>query len=260
MEREQFSVSTIRGPRSPAGIALPVLSDTGFSNLDRTHIFGGLIGQSAPWMWHTYFNDFDSLAEFNGITDTADWDVTTTGSTPTFALTDGDNGLAIITLSTADNDHVFYQKKGESFKYVARSPLLFGMRFKVVDATQCDIIAGLMITDTTPLTTVTDGIYFQKDDGDAYLDFHVAKNTTATDVTNLATLVDDTFITLQFAYDGGSKIWYGTNGSALGSVALTNVSDDEELTISFGIQAGEATNVKTMTIDYVYAAKYTGRS
>ena len=34
---------------------------------------------------------------------------------------------------------------------------------------------------------------------------------------------------------------------------LTNATDDEELTVSFGIQNGEAV-AKTMTIDYILAA------
>ena len=34
---------------------------------------------------------------------------------------------------------------------------------------------------------------------------------------------------------------------------LTNVTDDEDLTISFGIQNGAAA-AKTMTVDYIFAA------
>lgn len=259
-EREQFGLASVRGPRSPGGIAIPMFSDVGFGTLALDHPLGGLLGIPAPWLWHTYFNDFDDLAAFNGITDTASWDVTTVGTTPTFALADGENGLGLITLSNTDNDHVFYQKKGESFLYTAGKPLLFAVRFKTVEVLQCDIVAGLMITDATPLATVTDGIWFQKDDGDALIDFHVAKDSAGTDTTSVATLVNNTFISLCFAYDGGTKIRYGVNGALVGTVALTGAPDNEELAVTFGIQAGEGTNVKTMHIDYIFASAYTGRS
>lgn len=253
----KFSLDQVEGNRTGRGIRVPVNFDTGFTDLERTHALGGLLGVPSPWNWHVYFNDFDSLAEFNGITDTATWDVTAVGVN-TLALADGDHGLALITNAAADNDGTFFQKKGESFRYEAGKPLLFGARFKVSDATQSDWIAGLVITDTTPLD-VTDGIFFQKDDGDAQIDFHVEKNNVASDASNIATNVADTFVTLQFAYDGESKIWYAVNGALKGSVALTNVPDDEDLTVSFGVQNGEAV-AKTMTIDYIFAAKYTGRS
>jgi hypothetical protein len=40
----------------------------------------------------------------------------------------------------------------------------------------------------------------------------------------------------------------------LGKLATTNLCDDEELTISFGIQNGEAV-AKTMSIDYIFVSK-----
>lgn len=253
-----FELDQVSAPRSPrGGLAMPVLSDGGWSNIARTHIFGGLLGHAYAPLWHTFFNDFDGMADFNGIVDTNTWDITNTGA-GTIALTDGDSGLLLITNAAADDDRVFAQKKGESFKYEAGKPLLFSARFKVSDATQSDFVMGLQITDNTPLA-VSDGIWFQKDDGDAFLDFHVAKGSAQTDATAIATVVADTFLTVQFAYDGEKGIDYGVNGVKLGSTVLTNAPDTEELTVSFGIQNGEAV-AKTMTVDFVMASKYTGRS
>jgi hypothetical protein len=252
----EFRLDEVRGPRTARGLALPVSFDTGLANLGREHPHA-MYGMPSPWLWHSYFNDFDTLAEFNGITDTATWDVHAAGA-GTFALADGDGGLGLITNAALDNDGVFLQKKGESFRYEAGKPMVFGARLKVSDATLSDFIAGLVITDTTPLD-VTDGIFFQKDAADALLDFHVEKNNVATDATALATVVANTFVTMQWAYDGAGKIFYGVNGVTKGSVALTNVPDDEDLTVSFGIQNGEGA-AKTMTIDYIFAAKYMGRA
>ena len=49
------------------------------------------------------------------------------------------------------------------------------------------------------------------------------------------------------------KVYYSINNAEPVAVANTNLVTDEELTVSFGIQNGEAA-AKTMTIDYVVAA------
>lgn len=260
MERERFGLRSIQGPRTDSNLPIPVFSDTGYTDLDpAAHFLGGVV-PGAPWLWHTYFNDFDSMAEIVAAgTDSDSWDVHLTeggAGEAAIALADGDGGLLLLTNDDADNDAIFLQKKGESFLYVAGAPMIFSMRLKVSDATQSDFVAGLMITDTTPLD-ITDGIFFRKDDGDALLDFAVEKNNTATTATGIHTVVADTFLSIAFFYDGRSKVRYGVNGVELGSLALTNAPDDEELAISFGIQNGEAV-AKTMTVDYIYAAKYMG--
>lgn len=256
-ERQKFGVASLEGSRSPLGVRIPVYSDTGFGTLPRDHIFGKYLGIPYKPLWHEYFNDFDHGGEFNNITDTLTWGITNTG-TGTIATADGDGGFLLLTNAAADNDLLFVQKVGESFKYAAGSVMGFGARFKVSDATQSDFVIGLVITDTT-LLDVTDGIFFQKDDGDALLDFHVEKNDTATDATAIATVVADTFLTVQWLYSPeDAKIFYGVDGVVLGSLALTNVCDDEELTITFGLQNGEGV-AKTMTVDWIGAFKYMGR-
>jgi hypothetical protein len=131
--------------------------------------------------------------------------------------------------------------------------LWFEARFKVSDATQSDVVMGLQITDATPLD-VTDGVFFIKADGAATVDLLVEKNNTATTTSSVATMADDTFITLGFFYDGVSTIYYFVNGALGGSSVTTNLPDDEDMTISFAIQNGEAV-AKTMTVDYINVAK-----
>ena len=203
------------------------------------------MGQLDPTKFHNYFNDFDTYLA-------ADWTVTDTGAA-TQALADGDGGLLLITNAAADDDASFSQKVGESFLFEAGKKLWFKAKFQVSDATQSDFVIGLQITDTTPLA-VSDGIYFQKDDGDANLDFHVNKNSTLTSQTAIATVLDATDITVAFYYNGVDAVEYYVDDSYLGASAITNLPDDEVLTISFGIQNGEAV-AKTMTLDYVLAIK-----
>ena len=109
---------------------------------------------------------------------------------------------------------------------------------------------GLQITDTTPLA-VSDGVYFMKDDGDTNLDFHIEKDGTDTTTAAVTTLADDTFVTVGFFIDPNtSQVSYFIGEAEPVGVVNTNLPDDEELTVSFGIQNGEAA-AKTMTIDYV---------
>lgn len=196
-----------------------------------------------------YWNDFLTY-------NTADWTITTTeagGGDATEALTQGQGGALLITNDAADNDNDFFQLVGEAFKFVVGKKTWFKTRFKVSDVTQSDFVIGLQITDTTPLA-VTDGVYFRKDDGDTDLDFVVIKDSTATTTTVSSLLANNTYITLGFYYDGASSIKIYADGVLIGTSVTTNLVDDEDLTVSFGIQNGEAV-AKTMTIDYIHVVQ-----
>lgn len=59
---------------------------------------------------------------------------------------------------------------------------------------------------------------------------------------------------LGFAYTASTGTFQiFMDGTNVGSSVNTNAVDDEDLTISFGIQNGEAV-AKTMTVDYIFAA------
>lgn len=202
-----------------------------------------------PTEYHTYFEDFDTYTA-------AQWTVTETQAGATQALTNGDGGLLLLTNSAADNDLNALQKVGESFLMEAGKKAFFKARFKVSDATQSDVVIGLQVTDATPLD-VTDGIYFIKDDDAATVSIICRKNATtgSNRVNNIATLSNDTFVTLGWYYDGESRLEYSVNGTVVGSMsASSDYLPDTSLTVSFAIQNGEAV-AKTMTVDYVFAAK-----
>lgn len=208
----------------------------------------GMMGQPDPTKFHTFFDDFDTYTA-------ADWTVTETG-VATQALADGDGGWLLVTNAAADNDASFSQKVGESFLLEAGKKAFFKARFKVSDATQSDFVIGLQITDTTPLDA-TDGVYFQKDDGDALLDVYVRKDATtgSTSATGIATVVSDTFLTVGWYYNGVDEVAYYVNDVQLGHLdGSSSFLPDTELTVSFGIQNGEAV-AKTMTVDFIFAAK-----
>ena len=210
----------------------------------------GKLKAPAPHKYHTYFNDFDTYLA-------SDWTITTTEDgtgSATEALADGDGGLLLVTNAAGDNDHDFFQLVKEGYKYEAGKQLAFHMRFKTNDATQTDIVAGLQLTDTSPLD-VTDGIFFLKADGAATISFIVEKNSTQSTLTLPNSLADDTFMTLGFVYDPKDQKFHVFQNNVLaGTVVSTNAPDDEELTVSFGIQNGAAA-AKTLTVDYIGASK-----
>ena len=210
----------------------------------------GKLKAPAPHKYHQYFNDFDTYLA-------SDWTITTTEDgtgSASEALADGDGGVLLVTNAAGDNDHDFFQLVKEGFKYEAGKQIGFHIRFKTSDATQSDIVAGLQLTDTTPLD-VTDGVFFLKSDGAATISFTVEKDSTQSTLTLPNSLADDTFMTLGFIYDPKDQKFHVYQNNVLaGTVVSTNAPDDEELTLSFGIQNGAAA-AKTLSVDYVGAYK-----
>ena len=210
----------------------------------------GKLKAPAPHKYHQYFNDFDTYLA-------SDWTITTTEDgtgSASEALADGDGGVLLVTNAAGDNDHDFFQLVKEGFKFESGKQIGFHVRFKTNDATQTNIVAGLQLTDTTPLD-VTDGIFFLKSDGAATISFIVEKDSTQSTLTLPNSLADDTFMTLGFIYDPKDQKFHVFQNNVLaGTVVSTNAPDDEELTLSFGIQNGAAA-AKTLSVDYVGAYK-----
>ncbi len=203
-----------------------------------------------PTIAHTYFNDFDTYTA-------GDWTVTKTDPAATQTLADEDGGILLLTNTAADNDLVALQKKGESFTFSAGKEAFFKARFKLSDATDSDAVIGLQITDTTPLA-VSDGVYFIKNDDAATLDFKVVKSSVATTASAIATMANNTYLTVGFYYDGSDYVYYYASTDSLDPAMLGRVAVDNlpttELTVSIALQNGAAA-AKTMSIDYVLVSK-----
>lgn len=219
----------------------------GVTNVLENTIFADMV-QPDPTKFHEYWNDFDTFVA-------ADWVVTETQAGATQALAAGDGGWLALTNSAADNDLNAIQKTPAAFSFTAGKKTFFACRFKVDDATQSDMVVGLQVVDTTPLD-VTDGIYFLKADDAATMDFICRKDATtgSTSASAVATMANDTFITVAFYYDGEAKVFYAINGVVKGSLVATSAFlPDTITTVSLAVQNGSAA-ARTMTIDYVYAA------
>ena len=222
--------------RFPGGLNTSVVTET-----------TGNLGFPDPTKFHSYFNDFDTYTA-------GDWVVTETG-VATQVLSDGDGGWLLVTNAAADNDASFSQLAIESFSLTSGKRAFFKTRFKTSDVTQSDLQFGLLGVDTTPLD-VTDGIYMLKADGAATVDVYCRKDATtgSTSSTAVATLVNDTFVTFGWAYDGVDTVEFFFNDVKVATLdASSTYLPDALLTPSFGVQNGEAV-AKTMTLDYIFAA------
>lgn len=220
---------------------------SGLTNVPAGHTLGQY-GAPAPMAWHEFFTDFDSYTA-------AHWTVTAVeagASSASQTLADADGGVLVLTNDTADDDACFLQLAKTTFALEVGKRTIFSARFKVSDATQSDVIVGLQARDTSPLD-VTDGVFFLKSDGAATLDFRVEKANVADVAPAVATLANDTFVTVGFDYDGERQVAYFVNDRKLGTLGVANLPT-ALLTISFGVQNGEAAS-KSLSVDYVFAAK-----
>ena len=222
---------------------------SGVTNLAGSSTLGQL-KMPAPSKYHVYHNDFDTYLA-------SDWTITTTeggSGNASEALGDRDGGLLVITNDDADNDNDFLQLVKEGFKFESGKQLAFNARFKTSDADASDVVIGLQITDTSPLD-VSDGVFFLLTDGSTTLQFIVEKDGTQSTLNLPTVMADDTFMTVGFVFDPKDQLFHVfQNNAEVGTVVSTNAPDDEDLTVSFGIQNGAAA-AKVMPVDYLTAMK-----
>lgn len=229
----------------------PVRFPFGISTAKVQTPFGNL-PQPSPIVTH---DDWDDFARFLA----SDWTITRVGTTPTEALTDGNGGLLLLTTVASAASSTFLQKVGASFLPTQGKQLWFATRFKVSNATDTQLVAGLQLTDTSPLD-VTDGMYFVKSTAAvATVDFVCRKDATTGSVSSVAvaTLADDTFVDLAFYYDGKQTVNIFVNGKNTVDLNLTSTPTaylpDTVLRVSFGVQNGAST-ARTATYDYLFAS------
>lgn len=201
------------------------------------------------WNLDTKHISTDGTTTLNGYTVT----VVSAGAGDSIAVGTAVPGNLVVTTAATENDGFSIQLKGEGFKLVASKPCYFGCKVKLDDVTQSDLLVGLCITDTTLLGGMTDGVYFRKVDGAATCDLVLEKDSTETTGT-IVTMVNDTFVILEFFFDGTYVDSY-VNGTLQTRLAITNLCQDEELTPSIEVLTGEGVS-KVLTIEWARAFQF----
>ena len=233
----------------------PTRYTKGVTNVANGTTMGQLIVPD-PTSIHMFMEDFNKWHP-------GDWIITSDHSGATAGnetITDADGGILAFYPANADNDNTFMEWKAtdavetasEIFTFEAGKKLWFKARFKVSDTGDSDFFVGLKSADTTPLTAPVDGVWFQSDDGDDYLDLNAYKaSASVLTQTQLYTMADDTYITCGFYYDGTLHMF--VNDNEVASVSGFTIPT-AALTISFGVQNGSAT-ARTMSVDYICTIK-----
>lgn len=239
--------------------------------IETTNIHNHLVmrDETDTWRWYDAFgpNVTKYLQEFNG----ANWQVddTTHDPSPNWTcnitegagttktdLTDVAGGALLITTGTNEDDGMQMQLgheadgNGESVDLSGSYPLYLSARFKVEDADQTDVLVGFCVTDTDCLGGVTDGIYFRSVDASATLYFVTEKDSTES-ATSVATLADDTYVRVEFYYDGDTVSVY-VDGALVTTVAdsAATFPNNELLRLTLEFLTGEG-NANTLTMTHL---------
>jgi hypothetical protein len=234
------------------------------------------MGQPDPFFYNTWSQDFDMPYPTGAVTSTL-------GGGGTVALTAGDGGLELFTTNASTplvTDYVSQQSAVASFALipatstVAGKKTFFLCRMNLSDVTNAAFIQGLVAPNTTPFTSIADGIYFSKVTGSTTINLTSVVGSVATTVaipTAAITLANNAYFDLGFyvtqqgtinVYANNNSVGYipqsGTGATtpnrgavaAITPAALTAVV----LAPLSGVQSGTATS-KTMTMDYLLVAR-----
>jgi len=215
------------------------------------------------WDWWRLFDiigahrleiDFDRYAA-------AEWTINTVeagAGSATEALADMVNGVIVISnaAGNADLDELVYGS--ESWLLADNYPFYAEMRFKISDADNASFWFGL-VTGTVWFTNPNDyAVFYIPNTGDSIY-FATAKDGTATSVDTTEDAEDLVWRRVGFHYDGAGTVhWFVFRDSdeyclATGSWT-TNIPDDEEMRIGFGIRNDEAA-IKALYVDYIKVAQ-----
>ncbi len=189
----------------------------------------------------------------------AQWTETDVQGVNTVAIQDGNGGIVTMVLAGADDDQVQLQRVdggtlvAESYLFDPDKRFFIEILGTLSEVLLSEMMMGLSITDTTILPAPTDGIYFHKAEGAGLVTLDARKDDAEVSG-DVGTIVDATAFRLQAFYDGQGSDGrlYGALDGAIGSFTEpdTTFPDDELLTISFAVRAGEAA-AKTLTLDRI---------
>jgi hypothetical protein len=208
--------------------------------------FAPLLATFDPAM--AFFRDDDFLGAFDAV---GAYTKTTTGAGSTVGLIHSVGGVVeCATDASGSTASAQFQSNSEVNLLAAGKPAFFEARLNVSDATAPALAVGCAKTNTTLIAgTITDGVWFSKAAGSTSVSFNLAKASTVTTVTNVATLANGTNVKLGFIFDGNGNVTPYVNGLAVGNPVTTNIPNTQTITPSFAIQAG-ASAVKKLDVDY----------
>ena len=195
-------------------------------------------------LMYSYVDDFD----FNDITA---WTVTTVeaGAGSATEVFGGPGGVLTLknAADAADSDEI--QKELHTVNLTAAKNLYFQTRIKLDAAATTQMVAGLVVIDTSVLASApTDGIYFSTATTDADLLATTRASSTGAGVSSGVDAVDDTWVKLGILFKGTSLFYYIDDVHV--STQTSNIpAAGAVLVPTFGELNGAGTT-NSMSIDY----------
>ena len=188
------------------------------------------------------------------------WNVDTVetgqGAAATYTCTDLVNGVLLLSTGDTEDDNIEVSRLCECWKLVDCYPLYAEIRFKISDVDASEFWFGF-VTGNNFFTPPDDFLVFKNDGADDNLEIENATNGVGNETLTGQTLSDNTWYRLGLHWDGAGTVrWFViADGDAPQTILATGqittyIVQDEELSIGFGIQTGEAV-AKLMYIDYI---------
>lgn len=153
--------------------------------------------------------------------------------------------VLVLTTDDAEYEGLNVQLRGEAFKISTGKPFYFGIKCKISDATQSDLLVGMCQLKTDLLKTAAahgvtaaavEGLFFLK--ADAATTIKAKGYLVGVEVltANAATVEDTAMHIYEIYYDGATVYWY-LDGLLVTSLAASLPTED--LTPSINVRAGE---------------------
>jgi len=200
-----------------------------------------------PTTHHDFVEDWDYYVAGNYTVT-----VVGTGSDALAASAPTVGGVLINTTSGAQNDSRSAQKIGHSYVPTAGTAIWYETRIQVDDATNAAVLVGLISTNTTPLTSVADGIYFTKPSGATAFAANSTVGSAVSALSNVGTCVANTYFTLGFKITGTTQVDYYVNGIFVNSLVTPTTA--VPLRVTYQIKAGTAA-IRVLSQDYIMVAQ-----
>lgn len=219
-----------------------------------------------PTSAHVFFNDFDEyMPPYAAATTPAvavPGDFIISGATPgTIACASADGGVLTITNDNTDAHSTFAQWGGKTgtvlgtFAFDSALSMWCKTRFKISEATKCSLIIGMAAVDTTPLDDAN-GLFWIKAAASTTLQFKAVNTSTASTFT-VATLADNTYVTVGFHYSANTgicRLFY--NDVQIASTSTLTNFPSANLALTLGALNGTSQSAgAVLSTDYFMIAK-----
>jgi hypothetical protein len=154
-----------------------------------------------------------------------------------------------LTITTAANEYdgINLQAKGEAFKLETGKPLYFGAKLAINDATQSDLLIGLMETNTALMAVETahgigaaniEGAFFVKLDGTTTVMAKTYEANVQTNSANWGTTLNTSTHIYEIVWDGAGQLGFYVDGTIV--ACFTGTLPNGDLTPSINFRAGAA--------------------